>query len=69
MLTGLDSRREFIKKSVYVVPTILSLQVALVEARASSLPLDPDIYGRRGERPPLGERAQRDTRDTRDLSR
>ena len=36
MFTESDSRREFIKKSVYVVPAVLSLNVALVEARAGS---------------------------------
>lgn len=67
MLTANDSRREFLKKSAYVVPTILSLNVALVEARASSMP-DPNMG--KGGSPPRGQRPSnrpptRDTRDTR----
>ena len=65
MLLGSDSRREFLRKSVYVVPTILSLNVALVEARAASMPANQG----RGQRPPQGEREPRDRRPTRDLGR
>jgi hypothetical protein len=31
-----DSRRGFIKKALYVVPAVVSLNLALVEARAGS---------------------------------
>lgn len=31
-----DSRRDFIKKAAYVVPAVLSLNLALAEARAGS---------------------------------
>ena len=65
MLSDNDSRRDFLKKSVYVVPTILSLKVALVEARAASMPSNQG----RGESPPTGEREPRERRPTRDLGR
>jgi len=31
-----DSRRDFLKKTAYVVPAVLTLNLALVEARAAS---------------------------------
>lgn len=31
-----DSRREFLKKGAYVLPAVLTLNLALVEARAAS---------------------------------
>ena len=66
MLTESDSRREFIKKSAYVVPIILSLNVALVEARAASM---PENQGR-GDPPPRGNRGGgRPSRPTRDPGR
>jgi hypothetical protein len=62
-----DSRRQFLKKSAYVVPAILSLNVALVEARAASMDEDRG----RGRSGPRGQRDDktRDTRDSRDLTR
>ncbi len=65
MLTGSDSRRDFIKKSVYVVPMIFSLNVALVEASSASMPPN---QGRGGD-PPHGNRGNRGKRPTRDLER
>ena len=47
------SRRDFVKKAVYVVPAILSMQVALVEARAGS---DDVEQGGMGGSSPRGER-------------
>jgi len=45
MFTNDDaSRRDFLKKTAYVVPVVLSLNLALVEARAASpepAPRDP----------------------------
>jgi len=44
MFTNDDtSRRDFLKKTAYVVPVVLSLNLALVEARAASNapPRDP----------------------------
>lgn len=65
MLTGSDSRRGFLKKSVYVVPTILTLKLALVEARAASMPPNQG----RGDSPPQGHREDRETRPSRELGR
>ena len=65
MLSGSDSRREFLTKSVYIVPTILSLNVALVEARAASMPPNRG----RGRGPHRGPREDRPMRPTRDVER
>ena len=51
-LTRNDSRRDFIKKAAYVVPAILSLNVALVAARAGS----PMQEGGKGGAPARGQR-------------
>jgi hypothetical protein len=47
-----DSRREFLRKSAYVVPAVLTLNLALVEARAASNepPRDPMPKQRDSER-------------------
>ena len=68
MLTGTDSRRGFLKKSVYVVPAIVTLNVALVEARAGS-DMSPEPF--RGGDMPRGQRdgESRPTRDSRDTGR
>ena len=73
MFTGSDSRLEFIKKSAYIVPAVLSLNVALVEARAGS-PAGPcdggGPPGQGGGGPPdclppgLGDEPPRGQRDT-----
>ena len=72
MFTESDSRREFIKKSAYIVPAVLSLNVALVEARAGSPagPCDDGAPGQGGGGPPdclppgLGGEPPRGQRDT-----
>jgi hypothetical protein len=51
-----DTRREFIKKAAYVVPAVLSVNVALVTARAGSHDIDPRTGGK-------GETSQRGARD------
>jgi len=55
------TRREFIKKAAYVVPAVLSVNVALVTARAGS----PEAMSGKGESPMRGardgERQQRRT--------
>ena len=48
-----ESRRDFVKKAVYVVPTILSMNVALVAARAGS---DDAEQGGMGGSSPRGTR-------------
>jgi hypothetical protein len=52
MVTKNDaSRREFLKTSAYVVPAVLTLNLALVEARAASHePRDPMPKKRDSER-------------------
>ena len=44
-----ETRRDFIKKAAYVVPAVLSVNVALVEARAGSPP--PMEKGAPGQAP------------------
>jgi hypothetical protein len=55
-----DSRRDFMKKGAYVVPAVLTLNLALVEARAASGEITPNT--RDSERPT-------DIRDQRDVTR
>jgi hypothetical protein len=64
-MLGKSTRRDFVKKAAYVVPTILSMHVALVEARAGS---GNAQMGGTGESSPRGVREQsppeRDARRT-----
>ena len=48
------TRRDFIKKAAYVVPAVLSVNVALVAARAGSHEMQ---MGGKGESPSRAERA------------
>ena len=60
--TGADTRRGFIKKAAYVVPAVLSVNVALVSARAGSHEMQMGVKGEspdRGAR--VGERPSRRT--------
>ena len=60
------TRRDFMKKAAYVVPAVMSVNVALVAARAGSN-MDPEQLGRKGEAP---SREGRDyTRDERRTDR
>jgi hypothetical protein len=59
-----DSRREFLKKSAYVVPVVLTLNLALVEARAASNEPPRDIMPKKRD----SERAT-DIRYQRDVAR
>jgi hypothetical protein len=53
-LFGSGNRRDFLKKAAYVVPTIMSVNVALVSARAGSL--DPVQQRAKGESTNRGSR-------------
>lgn len=59
-----DSRREFLKKSAYVVPAVLTLNLALVEARAASNEPPREIFPKKRD----SERAT-DIRYERDVTR
>jgi hypothetical protein len=57
-LDGSGSRREFIKKAAYAVPAILSVNVALVAARAASHEMEE---GGKGGSTPRGQRGSKGT--------
>ncbi len=58
-----DTRRDFMKKAAYMVPAVLSVSVALVEARAGSH--DETQMGGKGEAPDRGARdGEREQRRT-----
>ena len=57
-----DTRRDFMKKAAYVVPVVLSVSVALVEARAASHEMQS---GGKGDAPTRGARdGEREQRRT-----
>ena len=56
-LFGTGNRRDFIKKAAYVVPTIMSVNVALVSARAGSG--EPMQMGAKGVAPSRGDPRRR----------
>jgi len=52
---GSGNRRDFMKKAAYVVPAVLSMNIAIVEARAGSG--EPELLQRRkGKAPERGAR-------------
>ena len=55
---GNGNRRDFLKKAAYVVPAVLSVNVALVSARAGS---HDHRMGAKGEAPRSGARDGRDS--------
>lgn len=58
-----DSRRDFIKRAAYVVPTVLSLNLVLAKASAGSGGSPPR------SRKPADPLERRDMRNKRDLAR
>jgi len=62
-----ESRRDFVKKAVYIVPAVLSINIALVEARAGSH--DMQMGGAGGASPRGTRKASEPGRDARRTDR